>query len=396
MLLLLVWVGPVTFVQTGSWELLRWVGAPERASGEPRVIPAGMTLEIAVGTALRLHMRDGSIVEGRFLGRALLDSALYASRFAAQAQSSAHVPFALGETLHVSLRDGRQWSAPFAGYAELALLLRSPDEPDYRRVPFESAREIRRANGDPVEPAALAREFQAGSLPSAEALVLAARGPMRAVPAGWPETRVAVEDIQWASVDLPPVGSAAARSGGGGADVAGIVVLSVVLSVVLVFVIIDQGIKSAGNSCRAYPAGSNYRALAGVQLTTRPFDRDRGCFLDDPLAVADPWPGATVGSTAALDNVVPSPAGHVQPVVNQTIGGLRGSIVGIVHEDVRLEDPARELGPQLQHPRCADMPGGACRVPGHRDVGARVQHSDCPGDSVCAEELRVRAIGFGW
>jgi hypothetical protein len=307
MLLLLVWVGPVTFAQTGTWELLTWVGAPERASGEPGVIPAGMAMQIEVGTGLKLHLRDGSVVQGRFLGRALLDTAVYATRFATQARSSAYVPIALGETLSVSLRDGRQWSAPFAGYAELALLLRSPDEPEYRRVPFESAQEIRRANGDPVDPAALAREFHAGSLPSAEALVLGASVPIGAVPVRWPESvRVAVEDIQWASVDLPPVGATAARSGTSAGTLVGVVLLSVVLSVVLVIAMLNAAFDS-GSSCRSSTIRFNPETLSALPLTTRPFDRHRGCFLGDPLAAADPWPGATVGSAAALASPAPSP-----------------------------------------------------------------------------------------
>ena len=114
-LLLLVWVGPVTFVQTDSWQLLRLVGAPESASAEPRMISAGRAMLLEPGRPLKLRLRDGSVLEGRFLRRTLLDSAFYAPRFAAKARTSAYVPFAMGETLHVSLRDGREWTAPFAG-----------------------------------------------------------------------------------------------------------------------------------------------------------------------------------------------------------------------------------------------------------------------------------------
>ena len=134
LLLLMVWVGPVTIVQTDSWQLLSLVGAPERASAASQEIPAGKAMLLEPKTPLKLHLRDGSVVEGRFLGRTLLDSALYAPRFAAHARTSSYVPFALSETLRVSLRDGREWTAPFAGYAELTLLLRGPDGP--LRVPF--------------------------------------------------------------------------------------------------------------------------------------------------------------------------------------------------------------------------------------------------------------------
>ena len=290
-LLLLVWVGPVTFAQTDSWQLVRWVGAPGPASAESRVIPAGKAILLELGTPLKLILRDGSALEGRFLGRTLLDSALYAPRFAARAPSS---PFALGETLHVSLHDGRELTAPFSGYGELALLLRSPDGPQPLRVPFESASAIRRANGDSVEASALARAFRANTLPSAEALVLEQRLPM--VPADrWVAgLRVAMEDIEWAIAELPS--RTAQRSSG--MSVAGIVVLSVVVSVVVVFVVLGMAVKSAERSCqRAWPY-SKAQALPGVHLTTRPFDRSRGCYLDDPLAVADPWPGLTEGGPA--------------------------------------------------------------------------------------------------
>jgi hypothetical protein len=235
MLLLLVWVGPVTFVQTDTWQLLKLVGAPERASAESQVIPAGKALLLQPGTLLRLRLRDRTVVEGRFLGRTLLDSALYAPRFAKYARSSRYVPFALGETLHVSLRDGRERTAPFAGYGELTLLLRSPEGPEYLRVPFEFASEIRRANGDRVEPKALARAFHRGSLPSAEAPVLGQRLPMGSVADQWAGAlRVAVQDIETASAELPS-----------GVNVVGIVLLSVLVAVVLTLVLISISIKSA-------------------------------------------------------------------------------------------------------------------------------------------------------
>lgn len=287
-LLLLVWVGPVTFIQTDSWQLLKLVGAPERASADSRVIPAGRAMLLEPGTPLKLHLRDRSVLEGRFLGRTLLDSALYAPRFAAKTRSSSYVPFALGETLRVSFRDGREWTAAFAGYGEMTLLLRSPDGPEYLRVPFEFAREIRRANGDRVEPKTLARAFQRGLLPSAEALGLGERLPMGSVADQWAGAlRVPVEDIQSATAELSS-----------GNNVPGIVILSVFVTVVLVYVLIASiRVNSVPQSCGSVPSGS----FAGVHLTTRPFDRSRGCFVGDPLAVADPWPGPTeVGPATAL------------------------------------------------------------------------------------------------
>src|SRR4030095_11951112 len=171
-LLLLVWVGPVTFDQTDTWRLLQWAGAPGSASAESQVIPAGMAMILDPGTRLALRLRDDRVARGRFAGRVLLDSDVYASRFESRSESSGFAPFELGEMLEVSLADGREWTGPFAGYAERSLLLENPDGEGYRRVPFESATEIRVADGVSVEPGALAHAFRAGLLPSAEALAL--------------------------------------------------------------------------------------------------------------------------------------------------------------------------------------------------------------------------------
>src|SRR5437870_2050872 len=66
-LLLLVWVGPVTFVETDSYQLLRWIGAPERAAADTRVIPAGGALLLEPWTLVKLRLRDGGVLKGRFL-----------------------------------------------------------------------------------------------------------------------------------------------------------------------------------------------------------------------------------------------------------------------------------------------------------------------------------------
>jgi hypothetical protein len=293
MLLLLAWVGPVTFAQTDSWRLLKIVGAPESASAGSHVIPAGEAIVLEPGTPLKLRLRDGSVLKGRFLARTLMDSAFYAPRFAAHIPS--HAVLALGETLSVSLRDGRQWIAPFAGYAELTLLLRNPDG-QLLRVPFESAKAIRRANGGRVKPNALARAFQAGSLPSAEVLVLEEFFPVANESNRWSaERRVAVEDIDSASVESPS-----------GTNVALTIVLTVVATVVLIILVIKSGTKSAEPSCGSAVPPS--LLFAGAHFTTRPFDRDRGCYVGDTLAVADAWPGSSeIGPATALANPATSP-----------------------------------------------------------------------------------------
>lgn len=281
--LLLVWVGPVTLVQTDTWHLLRF--GPGRASAESGVIPAGEAILLEPGTPLKLYMRNGKVIKGRFLGRTLLDSALYAPRFAEKTRTSKYAPFAMGESLHVSLRDGREWAAPFAGYAELTLLLRSPDG-QYMRVPFEYAREVRRANGDRVEPRALTRAFRRGSLPSAEALALEQLLPVGSEADRWAGAlRLAVDDIESATAKIASN------------YVPLIIVLSVAAIVVLLVLAIRSSIGSAFNSCGS-AVGSTPKAMSGVHLTTRPFDRDRGCYVGDPLAVADPGPGPTDGGPA--------------------------------------------------------------------------------------------------
>jgi len=61
----------------------------------------------------------------------------------------------------------------------------------------------------------------------------------------------------------------------------------------VVFVLLNRMVDDASNGCRSIPLESDPQALSGVHRTTRPFDRPRGCYVGDPLAVADPWPGPT-------------------------------------------------------------------------------------------------------
>jgi hypothetical protein len=278
----MVWVGPVTLAQTDAPRLLKLIGAPERATADSRVIPAGMALVLERGAQLRLHMRDSSVVEGRFLRRMLLDSASYAPRFAARARTSSFIPLALGETLRVALRDGREWTAPFAGYAELTLLLRDPDGPQYLRVPFEFASTIHRASGDSLQPAALTRAFQAGLLPSAEAIEMRIRQDMRGVPGRDDAVRVAVEDVESATVESDS-----------GISAAGVILLSVVVTIGVIYFIVRSSKPPKPLCSPALPPRLFSRDQVGIRFTTRPFDRDRGCFVDDPLATAGAWSDRT-------------------------------------------------------------------------------------------------------
>ena len=289
-LLLLVWVGPVTLVQTEAWRPLNWVGAPDRASAESRMISAGEAVQLAPGTPLKLRLRDGSVAEGRFQQRTLLDSAVYARRFAAAARASGYLPLVLGETLSVALRDCRRFTGPFAGYAQLTLLLRGADGSSYLRVPFESASEIRRANGERVEPGALALAFRAGRVPSAEALALETFPATEGIVDQAGRVQVPAEDIVSATVELPSGNGSVQRDNG--SSVVGGIVLGIVVGVVLFYILLGASLRSTSTSgCQSSAIDvSGFMTRAGVRPTTRPFDRDRACYEGDALAVADWWP----------------------------------------------------------------------------------------------------------
>jgi hypothetical protein len=297
--LLLVWVGPVTLVQTDSWTLLRWAGAPGRALAttfEQRMVAAGQALTLGSGTPLVLHLKDGTDVHGRFLGRALLDSAVYAPRFAAFVRASGDPRFALGETLNVRLRDGREWASPFAGYAEQTLLLATPDSAGRVRVPFEYARAIRRASGEEIDPATLASAFRAG-LPSAEAIVVGEE-----ISAGTPNEdwaaalRIPVEDIATATVTVPVTADNGASGGSSAGDhsgeVVGVIVVSVLIATVIMLLIVGSAMNSlfSPSGCSQGAPMKMVSASALVQLTTRTYDRDRSCFVGDRVAAPDGWP----------------------------------------------------------------------------------------------------------
>jgi len=298
-LLLIVWVGPVTFVQSDAPRLLQWIGAPGRAAAWPRVIAAGEALVLEPCTPLELRLRDGSVVRGRFLGRALLEDSLYARRFAARSRTSSYAPFALGETLRVSLRDGREWTLPFAGYGELVLLLHRPDGAGPLRVPFEFLSEIRGSNGERVEPRTLARAFRAGRLPSAEAIVIEDMLPLGSDADRWSAAlRVAVEDVHATIVTLPS-----------GDSVAGAVALGAVVGVVLFIVFLASAARSSSHGCTG--PQSLPPILSSLPLTTRPFDLDRGCYVGEELIV-ESWPTPDSDAPArALAGPAPSgvPAG---------------------------------------------------------------------------------------
>ncbi len=288
LLLLLIWTGPVTLAQTDGCRVLTWMGAPGRAAADTRTIPAGEALLLEPGAVIQLHLRGGSTVVGRFLGRALLDSAVYATRFAERAAGSFPQPIALGETLMVAMRDGRVWTAPFAGYGERALLLRSSGGTAPLRVPFEFTSEIRLANGTEIAPKELAKAFRHGKLPSAEALVIGDRAEPRTDQEPPPGAlRVPAENVLDVSAEVP----------GRDVPVAGAIILGVVVTAVIVVLVLQsQEHVNTYDSCGGSPTLFSI-VEPGVRRTTRPFDLDRECFVGDTLvAVGDT--AAAVGSSA--------------------------------------------------------------------------------------------------
>ncbi len=76
------------------------------------------------------------------------------------------------------------------------------------------------------------------------------------------------------------------------------IVLTVVVSVVVGPVVVGLVVKSSLDGCNSSLNGSSLHAVAGEHLTKRPFDRYRGCYVDDPLAGADPWSGPTESGAA--------------------------------------------------------------------------------------------------
>lgn len=146
-------------------------------------------------------------------------------------------------------------------HGRIVSLFRAP--PDLR-IPFEFAREIRRANGDPVEPRALAKAFRARKLPSVEVIALEELLPVGSEEERWASAlRVAVEDIRSVTAKTP-----------GGTPVAGIVILSAVATVAVLVLIAHSAAKSEPTGCEG-PTPTTW-ASAGAHLTTRPFDRAPG------------------------------------------------------------------------------------------------------------------------
>lgn len=279
LLLLVTWFGPVSFEQ--AVPLLHGGASPAVAAvgsiADASVVPAGEALVLAPGTPIELHLRSGRVLRGRFLGRALQDSAAYAERFAASASSAEDGALSLGDSLRVVTLDGRVTTAAFAGWAEMALLLRGPADAPVLHVPFEFADSLMRADGSLVDLELLKHAFRNGDLPSADVLVLGASDPVGTDEERWASAlRVPAEDIE--SVRAP---SAA------GKGVPGVLVLAVgVTAFVLIIIATRNERRASSPSCEQWDPMTGWSAYRRIE---RPFDLGRGRFVDDPVARAEAW-----------------------------------------------------------------------------------------------------------
>lgn len=278
--LVILWIGPVTFGPAGSLAPLLGWGAPPTARAGASLVAPGEAAVLDPGAKLKLRLRDGSSIEGRFLGRALLDSAHYAMRFAAHTDSDDYVPFVLGETLRVSLRDGRERTAAFAGYGERSLLVSGREGLGDMRVPVEFIRAIRHADGRPEALRTLSRALRKGSLPSAEALVIEDLRAFGSPEERWANAlRVPVSDIRESSLGLED-----------GRSVPVTLVLGVLTLTLVVLIILAMRSPPPSNDCGVVVPTGFAQGAQGYHLTTRAFDLERGCFEGDALAEGGPWP----------------------------------------------------------------------------------------------------------
>lgn len=274
--LLVLMLGPFAMSVTGCFTLGAMI-ATSSIEAEPQMVPAGDAMYLEPGRELRLHLRNGSTVRGRFLGRALLSSAAYEARFAGAARSGLGGSLGLGETLLVVCADGRRIEAPFAGYAMRALVLRTRLDSTGIRIPFRSAVSIHRANGDTVSIDSLLLSDLRGELPSAEALAIEEFDAPRGISGfGVARREVPLEEVQMAVV---------AR---GSKKTPGLILAGVAADVVL-FVMIREMLKPRP----APPPDCEYTGGpwlgADVRLTERPFDRTLARFVGEDVAWSDPF-----------------------------------------------------------------------------------------------------------
>lgn len=271
---LILMLGPFALSVTGCFTLASLTTSSDRL--EPQLVPAGDAIHLEPGRELRLHLRNGSTVRGRFLGRVLLDRATYELRFAAASRAGVRGPLELDETLIVGLADGRRIEAPFGGYAMRALLLRTRADSTAVRFPFPSVVSIRRTGGTPVSIDSLLLSDLRGELPSAEAVAI----EELAAPRGIADFDVARREVPLEEIQMAVVAK-------GGKKTPGLILAGVAADIVL-FVIIRELLKP-----RPAPPPPDCEYSGGPWLgaddrvTERPFDRRLGRFVGEDVAWGD-------------------------------------------------------------------------------------------------------------
>lgn len=297
--LLAVWLGPVTIAQTDLAGIADFFGYPAPALADSRIVDTGQAVEIEPGAHVMMKLRDGTNIDGRFLGRALMDSARYAERFQTHALSASNGPIALGETLSVTMRDGTTRTAAFAGYGELSLLLRDPLAAAPFAVPFEFAASVHNSSGESIDLKALAKMYRAGALPTAETLVI---GPKRAL--GSPQEQwanalhVPVQDVSATWFDAPRTSTVA---------------LTIALVAVAGLGLILIGLATAKPHVEGCNQPVNLLSLSlppHVHLTTRPVDVERGRYVGDPMIASGTWPATSPARFDSSHTAAPALLSH--------------------------------------------------------------------------------------
>ena len=290
--LLVLMLGPLAMSVSGCFTLAAMMAA-SAANSSQHLVPAGDAAHLEPGRELKLHLRNGGTIEGRFRGRTLLAPEVYEPRFAARAAGGGWVPFALGETLTVDLVDGGRRIGTFRGYGMRSLVLQAPTDSVAVRLPFGSARAIRRAGGGTVSIDSLLAADVRGELPSAEGLAIRTYDSARGISGFVSVTReVPLEEVRMATVT------------GGNRETAGLILFGAAIDVVL-FLAIREAAQEPGCTYIVIPA-----SLANeVRFTERPFDRRLGRFVGEDVA----WGGLPAmdapETVAAPDGDEPPPAG---------------------------------------------------------------------------------------
>jgi hypothetical protein len=280
--MLVFMLAPFAMSVTGCFTLAAMMAA-SAGDSSPQLVPAGDAAFLDLDREIKLHLRNGTTVHGRFRGRTLLDPEIYKARFTARFAAGGWSPLALGESLTMDLLDGRRVSGAFAGYGMRSIVLRSLEDSVGERVPLRSATSIRHALGGLVSIDSLLAAEVRGELPSAEALAIRAFDTTRGI-SGFVSTRqdVPLEEVQMATVY------------GQKKEMTGLILFGVAIDVVL-FLMLKKAADDAEPGCALIlPLAA---MSTDVRLTDRPFDRRLGRFVGEDVA----WGDSMLTSPAALE-----------------------------------------------------------------------------------------------